>query len=131
MKINTTDEFEEAASRPIDLSELGLNLKTIDGAVTQPESPANGICKSESSPDYYRVIAQLNSDWRLILCKSGIQWILQKRRGLSKWEGRWFVRTKQGLLRGLANPGLRLQIYGEVNEAALRRIHELPEWCEE
>jgi len=123
MKVHPTTEFQEGVSGPIDLSELGLNLKTTDASVARPPRLAKGTSKSESSPDYFRTIAYLNSDWRLILCKTGIQWILQRRKGLSKWEGYWFARTKEGLLGGLGR-------CGETHEAALRRIHELPERCE-
>lgn len=123
-------DLEKNTSHAIALSELGLHLDFNDGALTHLQASLNGTSKSESSSNYFRTIAHLNSDWRLILCKTGIQWILQKRRGQSKWEGRWFVRTKQGLLRGLSDPVLDIEGYGEVNEAALRRIHELPERCE-
>jgi hypothetical protein len=57
---------------------------------------------SEES-DNYAVVAQLNAGWRVIVCKSGIQWILQRRRGercgRARWEGRSYCRTRQALLR--------------------------------
>lgn len=134
MNHESITQFQEDISEPIALNELGLHLRDNDGTVAHFLSPANGISKAEKSPDYYRTIAYLNADWRLILCRSGIQWIIQKRkRGqvADRWQGRWYVKTKEGLLRGLSDPGLRIQSYGEINEAALRRIHELPDRCVE
>ena len=51
--------------------------------------------KSESSNDYPSIV--LDDDTRVIECANAIQWIVQKRSG-SRWRGRYFCRTKEGLL---------------------------------
>ena len=51
-------------------------------------SPGNNTHKETS--DFYRgVIAVLTSRWRVINCKNGIQWILQRRTAEPLHEGIW------------------------------------------
>jgi hypothetical protein len=50
----------------------------------------------EESETYPRVIARLNGKWRVIVCRNGIQWILQTRSG-HRWQNRYFFRTREGL----------------------------------
>jgi hypothetical protein len=51
-------------------------------------SPGNNTHRETS--DFYRgVIAVLTSRWRVINCKNGIQWILQKRTAEPLHEGIW------------------------------------------
>lgn len=116
------------------------------GAVAHLQTPANGIpeqgehpqskaetgaklpwLKAESSSDYYRAIAGLNSEWRLILCKDGIQWVLQKRRP-GRWEGKWFARTKQGLIRGILDLVSKGELFGDD---AWQAVNSLPTWAHE
>jgi hypothetical protein len=52
----------------------------------------------ESYDEYYRAIAQLDQNTRVIECKDGIQWIVQRRAG-DAWRGVSFCRTKEALLR--------------------------------
>ena len=60
---------------------------------------------NEYPPDNYgRIVAQLNSRWRVIECRHLIQWILQYRASAetyatSRWVGRTYCRTRNGLLR--------------------------------
>lgn len=123
MKHEPITQFNEDAPQPVDLSELGLHLKDNDRTLARLQTPLNDTSTEETSPEYYGTITYMNSKWRLVLCGHGIQWIIQKKRGPSKWENRWFARTKQGLLRGLGR-------CGDIHEAAWRRIDELPERCE-
>lgn len=64
----------------------------------------------EESESYPAVVLRINSDWRLIICKDAIQWILQKQSGTDKSEPRWrglkYNRTKMGLVRSLRDCGL-------------------------
>lgn len=124
MKHQPVSDLDIPSSEALHSSELGRYLEIDDRTLGRLYTPAFAQSKAEKSPDYYRVIAYLNSDWRLILCKGGFQWILQKKRG-SEWKNRWFVRTKSGLHRGLR--ALQIEEWGEINESALRRMHELPE----
>src|SRR5262245_61672572 len=52
----------------------------------------------ESYDEYFRVVAQLNANTRVIACRDGIQWILQ-RAGGGLWKGVSFCRKKMALLR--------------------------------
>ena len=68
------------------------------------------------------VIAALNSRWRVVVCKSGIQWVLQTRSSQTSWEGRYFCRSREGLI-------LCAREYaGEIDGVALVRLLRLPEW---
>lgn len=51
-------------------------------------SPGNNTHR-ETSDFYKGVIAVLTSRWRVINCKNGIQWILQKRTAEPVHEGIW------------------------------------------
>jgi hypothetical protein len=56
----------------------------------------------ESDDGYFAVVARLNERWRVIVCKDGIQWVLQfakKRRDRTAWEGRSYCRTREALIR--------------------------------
>lgn len=60
--------------------------------------------RSEESDNYHLVVAQLTADWRVIVCKAGIQWILQRRRSPKRppaddWRGRSYCRTSEALIR--------------------------------
>ncbi|MBR1212055.1 hypothetical protein [Bradyrhizobium sp. JYMT SZCCT0180] len=58
----------------------------------------------ETADDYPRIVAVLNSAWRVIECRDGLQWILQRRGSPERargddWRGRSYCRTKEALLR--------------------------------
>lgn len=38
----------------------------------------------EESDDYQAVVARLNDGWRVITCRAGIQWIIQRRAGTQR-----------------------------------------------
>jgi hypothetical protein len=60
------------------------------------------MIRSEEANDY-PVVTQLSDDWRIIVCKAGIQWILQhragQRHGRARWTGRSYCRTSEALNR--------------------------------
>ena len=64
---------------------------------------AQGRRMNEGADDYPAVVAQLNADWRVIVCAGDIQWILQRRcgerHGRARWEGRSFCRTSEAVNR--------------------------------
>ena len=41
----------------------------------------SGRLRAEENADYRPIIAVLNNRWRVVVCKNGIQWVLQYRRG--------------------------------------------------
>lgn len=82
MDFLTTDNNDGYYSLQEDISafQAGEYLETKVGAVTHLQTPADGISeqgehpqsKAENSNEYRRASADLNSEWRLILCKNGI-----------------------------------------------------------
>jgi hypothetical protein len=82
--------------------------KTRPGAITlggAPEiasgSPLCGRGAPETTEEYPAVIAVLDARTRVIECRDGIQWIIQRRQGKGRdpWRGVSFCRTKEALLR--------------------------------
>ena len=57
---------------------------------------------SEESDDYHAIVAHLNNHWRVVVCRSGIQWILQRhaaeRHGTARWVSRSYCRIRDGLI---------------------------------
>lgn len=68
-----------------------------------PQKPGKHRLK-EHSDDYPNVVMSLDERWRVIVCRNGIQWILQYRKSLTKpdlWEGRSYCQTREGLERAI------------------------------
>ena len=59
-----------------------------------------GDAHRESSDHYSYVILSLNDRWRIILCRQGLQWILQRRENLhgGAWRGFRYFRTRTALI---------------------------------
>jgi hypothetical protein len=72
----------------------------------------------ESADDYPRVVADLGK-WRVIECRDGQQWILQRKSGT--WEARSYCRTSEALRRVV-----REHVGGDVELPA-----DLPKWLAE
>ena len=56
----------------------------------------------ETSDAYHAVVVRLASDWRVVTCKDGIQWIVQRRKngGAERpWRGVHYCRTRNALVR--------------------------------
>ncbi|MEQ8446934.1 MAG: hypothetical protein RIB57_13700 [Pelagibacterium sp.] len=85
---------------------------------------ASALSHREEDGDYRGLVVVLNADWRVVTCRDGMQWILQKYRGtkngMARYEGRAFCRTRAGLLRCI---GVRC---GEVLPASLDALRALP-----
>lgn len=69
----------------------------------QPSQERVGRRHHETSDCYLQVVVQLSNGWRIILCKRGIQWILQRhdaeRSGQRRWKAVGYFRTKKALVR--------------------------------
>jgi hypothetical protein len=71
--------------------------------VTNPQGRLlRAAALSESVEAYPHV--RLNAGWRVIVCRDGIQWVLQARNGTatvssSDWRGRSYCRTREALIR--------------------------------
>ena len=82
-------------------------------------SPA-GDAHRESSDHYSYVILRLNNRWRIILCRQGLQWILQRRESFhgGAWRGFRYFRTREALI----EEGGRLDLLSCTTEAQLGNI---------
>ena len=84
---------------------------------------------NESFNDYPHVIGYLGDSWRVIECRDGVQWVLQKRIRLSNsmkqdcWRGRSFCRSKEALLRCI-------QKKVGLDKSGDERFMVLPNWIE-
>jgi hypothetical protein len=85
----------------------------------------SGDSNKESADDYSNVVTRLNPEWRVIVCKDQIQWILQridgKRHGRTRWVGRSYLRDRNVLTRVC-----RTNV-GEIDPIALLALAALPE----
>jgi hypothetical protein len=75
--------------------------------------------RDESRDNYPKIVAKLNSKWRVIRCKADIQWILQRHKS-GEWRGRSFCRTKEALLRCCG------EYAGAIDPSAMAILTELP-----
>jgi hypothetical protein len=84
---------------------------------------------SEEAENYHAVVTQLSDDWRVIVCRAGIQWILQhragQRHGTARWVGRSYCRTSEALNR------LSHKHAGTLRPDAAAILAALPERIEE
>jgi hypothetical protein len=80
----------------------------------------------ESYENYDRVVARLSDKHRVILCRDGVQWILQRKISNEDdcWRGRSFCRTKEALLRCIGENA------GPIPVDALIILNALPDWAE-
>lgn len=113
------------------INNLALNDRSVELRAEDPEpnkkeeavsSPHKRI--SERAECYPRVIARLNDRWRVIVCKQGIQWILQKAKtegghGLA-WRAVGYFLTRKALI------GACARIDRAVDPAELNVLHQLP-----
>ena len=64
----------------------------------------------ETSDNYSAVVVQLEPRWRVIVCKDGIQWILQKREAEPSHDGNWrgksYFACKESLIKACGSLGL-------------------------
>ena len=82
----------------------------------------------ESGDTYDRVVVRLNEKWRVVECRAGIQWILQRRKSASDgggWSSRSFCRTSEAIRR------LARRHAKPIDPEALVVLDRLPPWIEE
>jgi hypothetical protein len=81
--------------------------------------------KSEEADDYHAVVVKLNDRWRVIVCASTIQWVLQRRagerHGTERWEGRSYCTTSEALNR------VSRRYAGVIDPTAAAILTSLPE----
>ena len=84
------------------------------------------VSTSEEAETYPATVAILNPRWRVIECRNGFQWILQRsaglRHGTTRWEGRCYCRTRECLLRRVR------ELAGQIAPSTLTVLENLPDW---
>mgnify|MGYP001384197064 CR=1 FL=1 len=104
--------------------EVAMATITMSGTV-----PAMRTSTREEAEDYRGFVAQLNDEWRVVVCRSAVQWILQRnggyRHGAARWTPVGFYRSRQGLI-----AAVRVRC-GQVDPDAAEIIDALPAWIEE
>lgn len=83
--------------------------------------PTVSASTREKDDDYCRVVAVLNDNWRVIECKDGIQWIIQKA-SPSEWRSKKYLRDRESLIQRVRS------LCGPVNDTAMARLVALPDW---
>jgi hypothetical protein len=81
---------------------------------------------AESDDQYPGIVAVLNQQHRVIRCRDGLQWILQRRHGPerlagTRWDSRSYSRTREALIR------CSREHAGEIAGDALVILLRLPE----
>jgi hypothetical protein len=105
-------------------------IQTVSGANSENSSVSLPIRLPKAAPDTvpsrpaecrddYPAVVYLSDTGRVIECRDGIQWIVQRRRSVcpNSWRGVSYCRTKQALLRCAGTPG----------GFAMERLHALPD----
>jgi len=74
--------------------------------------------------DYYaNVVLQFSPRWRIITCKHGMQWILQKRSvappNTGTWAGKSYATTRDGLIAACSGRGLLFEPTARLTLEAL------------
>ena len=68
-----------------------------------PSTAIAGVSDRERDPNYRAVVAILSGSWRVIACRDGLQWIIQRRDGESAGQARWtgvhYCTTRNALIR--------------------------------
>jgi hypothetical protein len=83
----------KASSRPAGGAEFGAVQETLsrEGGSAAAASPISQLQHhSKAFP------VPLNDDWRVT--DDPLQWVLERRKGQARWEGRYYFRTRSGLL---------------------------------
>jgi hypothetical protein len=92
-------EFEETFPPPT-LSTNAPQLATAQ-SVSEPDPAPNRLRRAECNDLYPAVVVYLSDKLRVIECRNGLQWILQRRRSRcpNNWRGIKYCRTKEVLMR--------------------------------
>lgn len=93
--------------------------------ITAGTQPAT--CHREEADNYDRVLVRIGTDWRIIECKDGLQYILQRaageRRGGARWRCVAYHRTRNTLPEACHRRGAFL------DPVRMAEIARLPEIC--
>ena len=103
-------------NKPVKNTPPSNNLRGV--AVTAPPS------HRERDDAYRNVVAQLAPRWRVIVCKDGIQWILQRKEAShgGPWRGVSYHTNRDGLLRACGS-------LEEASCGALEALEAFPDYA--
>ena len=77
----------------------------------------------ERDDNYTSIVVLLTRRWRIIVCKHGIQWILQKRSvappNTGTWAGKSYATTRDGLMAACSGRGLLFEPTARLTIEAL------------
>jgi len=121
-----TDGQKEPLHSPAQWSDLTRGYPT-DGTLPCTglkgfKAHSNG---SESDDDYAGVLFLITSRWRVIVCKDGIQFILQYRTSPTqprRWRGRSYPTTREGL-----RDSIRRHVGRDACDAVADQLNALPD----
>ena len=87
------------------------NISTIRTTSQKSGSGSPLYPSNRERDDYYaNVVLQFSPRWRIITCKHGMQWILQKRSvappNTGTWAGKSYATTRGGLMAACSGRGL-------------------------
>ena len=93
-------------------------LQSTGVAVTAPQT------HRERDDGYKGVVTQLTTRWRVIICKDGIQWILQRKEAShgGPWRGVSYHTNRDGLLRACGSLEM-------ASSGALEALAALPDYA--
>ena len=79
----------------------------------------------ETADNYVGIVARLSDAWRVVVCRHGIQWILQRkdarRSGRTRWTGVRYFLTREALIR------VSRTLCGRIDSAAMATVAALPD----
>ena len=79
--------------------------------------------RRERDDNYTRIVILLTRRWRIIVCKHGIQWIMQKRsvapQNTGTWAGKSYATTRGGLMAACSGRGLLFEPTARLTIEAL------------
>jgi len=104
-----------------------MNIQTIQNApIGRGVSCCACVARNthESADDYIGFVSDLDARPRVILCRDGIQWIIQVRRGQNRrrgaWRGKSYLTTRESLI------AARDTLCGPLTPAAYAALTALP-----
>jgi hypothetical protein len=101
-----------------------LPLSDTDQGTERAPRTVSVASNREEAEDYRAIVARLNERWRVIVCKDGIQWILQRqygtRDGKPIWRSKSFCRNREALIRVCRKHA------GEIDPKAMAVLEALP-----
>lgn len=134
-QVNEEASFTKVSNRifcsDIEAATDASGAEEADIAFCLPDSvlgPVPAPDEKEKSDTYCHVALRINERWRVIVCKDGIQWILQVRKGSYNGRPAWrrvsFVRGKVGLRRVIR------EAVGDVSPEVEAQLAQLPDWVQ-